>query len=41
VVSREGFIPFGLGLLECHALVVITNQAGVNEAREVKLLRPE
>lgn len=37
----QNFLPFGLGLLEGHALVVVTDQAGVDEPREVQLLRVE
>lgn len=38
---RTEFVPFGLGLLEGHALVVVPNQAGIHESREIKLLGPE
>lgn len=36
---RTRFIPFGFGLLEGHALVVIPNQAGINKSRKIELLR--
>lgn len=38
---RTGFVPFGLSLLEGHALVVVPNQAGINKPRKIKLLGPE
>lgn len=37
----EGFLPFGLHLLKGIALVVVADQAGVDEAGEVQLLGPE
>jgi hypothetical protein len=40
-MSRARFIPFRLGLFKCHALVVITDETGVDESGEIKLLGPE
>lgn len=37
----QNFLPFGLGLLEGHALVVVTDQAGVDEPREIQPLGVE
>lgn len=39
--GRTGFVPFGLSLLEGHALVVVPNQAGIDKSRKIKLLGPE
>lgn len=38
--ARSG-LPFGLGLFNGIALVVVTNQTGVDKPREIKLLRAE
>lgn len=41
IEGRARFIPFGFGLLEGHALIVVPNQASVGESREIKLLWAE
>jgi hypothetical protein len=40
-VDEVHFIPFGLGLLESQALVVVTDEAGIRKTRKVELLGPE
>ena len=41
VGSVDGFLPFGLGLFNSHALVVVTDHPDVGESREVQPLGVE